>query len=449
MKKRTIIGLLCASFAMTFGIFSGLAMSKTTIKEAKAATTYYYRGEDNSWGEGTAVADDGVKVGVVFTATKKFKFGTSDWGSSLGFSKLEGTAKAYFSDPSDGDNILCNVSGTYDVTIKNSKLYIDLQDGTNFYYCGSATNPAWSNLTAKPVAIGGAAVQFTFTKDEQFKFRPGTDWTISAGWDQIDSDYYSCFASSGGDKNVYVKYTLSYDVTISTAADHTLNLKIVAHDKSSHTSYVLDLYNNRLHVARHAHYFDNSLGESNTVGTQWPGVEMTVDSGRIYSYTYLAFMNKVIFTNDGSNQTATLTAEDGKCFVLNEEWGGSWISIEAARFIDGYMHFNDYDENTNKGTTANCSTYYGAAKVAYNALSSNAVRKEVLSIGVVGTRLGWWAAANSDVIDAEGAQLSNLQALTILNNNDSNNIVLIIVIASTIALTSLGLFFFFKRKKEN
>ena len=210
---------------------------------------------------------------------------------------------------------------------------------------------------------------------------------------------------------------------------------------SEKTIYVLDKGNNRLQVNHYAHVFNG------TYGTEWPGIAMSAHSGRIYSVTIPSTLTTVIWHNNEGNQTSDLSI-DGVCSVLESDWDGSkWVSLAAAEFIDGFMHFNDIStENT--GTTANCAANYSAAKTAYNALASNAIRLEVLSVRDVSARLSAWATANHDTLDTvSGGALS---VLWVAENptTKNNNTAIIILVVSSIALLAVGSIFVIHRRKE-
>lgn len=210
------------------------------------------------------------------------------------------------------------------------------------------------------------------------------------------------------------------------------------------TVYVLDLENKLLGTKHQAHIWGGS-----SYGTSWPGATMSNVSGRIYTVNYPSIHNKIIFNNSGvkdSGQTADLAIEAGKCSVLKRDWDGTkWVSLAAAQFIDGYMHFNDVSTETG-GHTVNCDTYYSAAKIAYNALSES-VQKEVLSVSEVSARLANWAEAHGDILNPEGGDLAkvSLGGLT----TDSSNLVVAITAISVLSLASVIGFAFIKRRKVN
>ena len=128
------------------------------------------------------------------------------------------------------------------------------------------------------------------------------------------------------------------------------------------TIYVLDKENIPLSENQKAHVW--RIGGTSAGATSWPGNTMTRvggSSSHIYSTTILGNIDRIIFHNNQGNQTGDLSI-DGICSVLEKDWDGTkWISLEAAQFIDNYMHFYDISAS-NKEHTANCSSNYQSAK---------------------------------------------------------------------------------------
>lgn len=211
------------------------------------------------------------------------------------------------------------------------------------------------------------------------------------------------------------------------------------------TIYVLDKNNSPLSVTKKMHAWRND--GSSAGATTWPGVDMTRvggESTHIYSARVLGNIDRVIFNNNSGNQTANLTI-DGECSVLEDNWDGTkWVSLEAAQFVDNCMHFYDVPI-TDTSSTQHCSDRYQTAKTAYNALSSNEVRKEVLSIKDVSDRLSAWAEANGDTLASDGA---NLGARAITPYFEKNNYAIIILVAVSIVGSLFGAFLLLKKRKH-
>lgn len=454
-KKKLFLGIAGVGLLGLVGAGAGLLNNVNAVETKAAGEIYNYRGTETGWNAGETVTEGGAPVEFTFVEGEEFKFAIGNWESSLGAGNVKGTAAAYFS---GDDNIYCDVAGTYDVSIAGSTIYIDLQDGTNFYYSGSTNE--WSDLSAKPIELNGDAVNFDLSKNEKFKIKTGEGWKIALGSESLASDYYKCFGDVDTGHNVLVNYTFSYDVSV-ISKNHVLSLNIVAHNPISNTVYVLDLYGDLLNNSHKAHYFNA------TIQTNWAGVDMpkVSETNGVYSVTYWNEFTTVIFNQIGDGEKTgqtidlALTGNENKCLILNHDvnnelkWNSNtWISLAAAQFIDQKMHFGDYNEDQYKTEpTANCASYYGAAKTAYNALASNAVRKEVLSIEVVKDRLSWWATANGDTLDvADGTALPVAGAGSISGtiNNSSMNIGVIAAIIAT-AVISTGSYFIIKKKHEN
>lgn len=209
--------------------------------------------------------------------------------------------------------------------------------------------------------------------------------------------------------------------------------------------YVLDKSNSPLCVTQKMHAWRND--GSSAGATTWPGVDMTRVGGassHIYTAKVLGNIDRVIFNNNDGGQTANLTI-DGECSVLESDWNGTkWVSLEAAQFVDNCMHFYDVPV-TDTSSTQYCSDRYQTAKSAYNALSSNEVREEVLSINDVAARLSAWASANGDVLDTAGATLG---AHSFVPYTDKKNYAIIAVVAASVIGSLLAAFLLIKKRKH-
>ncbi len=465
MKIKKLIAVVSVVSVLGAGAFASLTVS--TPKKVEAATRWYYRGNDSSksssWASSSTHYFDGDSNAAAAPGAWTFISGEefliygdsgSAWDDNKKYnvSTLAGTAAHFFSGDSRYTNIKYNgkAGASFNLTLNSGTLYIDYADNYDFYYVGSGSS--WSDNTSKPIKVNGSATIFSFAANEEFKLRPSTHpdgdgaWAGALNVGNLNSSYYDIFT---GSDNIVVNYTSSYKVKL-VQSNHDLKIDIEANNPSIGTSYVLDMFNSRLQVTRHAHYFHN-ISQSQAIGTTFPGVEMETLSGRIYSFNYWTAFDSVIYTNDGSSQTANLTISNGGCFVLQEDWSGKWVTLEAAQFIDGYMHFNDIPTSS-QGTTANCASNYSAAKGAYNNLSSNTIRQEVLSVPFVSERLAKWAAANHDELKLDGSLLSahyNPNPISIISSNEDSNRIAVLIIVSLISLTAIGGYFFFRKRKEN
>ena len=472
MKIKHVIMTL--GLAAVLGLGVGVGLKAGQVKEARAGTVWYYRGSDTNkttdWDHGSdsyTIEDGGDTIHWTFVVGEEFKFYDKKdaWsGDTYGINNIYGSASSlFYKKGGDKDNLAYRgeANGTFDLTLSGGNLYCDYRDDDAvFYYFGSdatKAGSAWANYTTKPMTLNGASAQITLAVDEEFKLR--SKYETSTGnsaigitnvsgkkWSDDDSTNYAYYKCFSGTDNIKVRNAGTYNVSV-TCSERTLSIELSYVGAESANISVLDLHNSRLHVTRHAHVYNATLA------TDFPGLEPASTNGRIYTFSYWNVMTKVIFTNDGSNQTAEQTIQAGKCFVLYEDWSGEWISLEAAQFIDGYMLFNSYSEsqNTDPGKSENCDARWDAAVAAYNALSSNAVRKDVLSIDVVAGRLGEWAAAHGKALDLEnGAQVSlpsnNLELTPVADSN--NTLTIAIVAVSAISLLAVGGFFFIRKRKE-
>ena len=117
----------------------------------------------------------------------------------------------------------------------------------------------------------------------------------------------------------------------------------------------------------------------------FPGVAMSLVSGAnyLYSSTVSSYTTGLIFSNgyDGyGNKTGDLSYDSKEVCIINDDWSVEWSSLEAATFVDKYMKFNSYGPSEKDELTEDCASNYSAARLAFNNLSSDSVRSEVLGI---------------------------------------------------------------------
>ena len=467
MKKKNLLVTFGLALAVGLGIGVGLSVNKEAVEVKADVTYYYYHGTDtttpkveSSWGGSSTykLVDGGETVAWPFVSGEAFKLTDtqSSWGDEY-YATISGSAAALFSGGYADDsnsNIVYNggSNATFNVTLSSGTIYFDYQNNSTFYYVGSDDTKAgseWKNYTTKPISLNGDSVTFEFASAEEFKIRPicdNTKWDGVLGTDNLADAYYGIFSGSG---NIYVGYGASYDVSL-TQTNHVISINIVAHNPTSNTAYVLDMFGSK--SPSKAHYFHYDSTSKKTVGTTWTGVDLTSVSGRIYSYTYWDAFDKVIFNaNSNTSQTDDLTAEAGKCFVLENtsDWSGRWVSLEAAQFIDENMRFSTIEtSDTTSGT--DCLGFYSSVKSAYDGLSSNSVRLEALGVANVLDRLLAWAEANGDTLDiTSGGKLSASKApLTSVSQSSSNTTTSIIVVSFVATAVVAGGLFLLRKRKE-
>lgn len=213
------------------------------------------------------------------------------------------------------------------------------------------------------------------------------------------------------------------------------------------TLYVTDLSHSKLSTNHYAHIWNH---DDSRAGTSWPGRKMNLVSANTYEVTFKGGENgmKGICFNNNDEQTADLgIGSDGDYCILTPDWQMCWGSGAAATFVDTYMHFSDVALD-NEGDTANCDSYYSAAKTAYNNLGSNAIRQEVLGNGTVKTRLTAWAHAHGEVINDDGSTISASNRINPIAIVDNKNMVATIIAAggALLLLVTFGVFFIRRRK---
>ncbi len=457
---------LCGKFASGYSNYDSLAnwdnndTSYPVVSDSDKPAVFEFK----KWESNTNTGDE-------------FKFVLNgSWDGAIGFDKLYGTAKDCFnSSGNDDTNLYCQYTGKYNVYIADGNLYIDHAEFVYVGegYTGTDGRPTdWSFYSSKPVLADGEPVAFEFTSGETFKFRSTYTWDYATGYNELDGNdtFYNTFSSSG--TNLYCRFTSSeYTVKIITINHSSYKIKIGG--LNGETIYVLDKYGNALNTTHKIHVFNNT--QSNTIGTAWPGADMTKVDGtnNIYSFTYWTGLSGVLFdtlTSDsdtGKSQTRdyALSTVGGKCLILEPTssdyvyenrtyWqANTWVEFETAEFVDKYMHFADFDESVETDGTAcldSGSGYYTAAKNAYEATSFADYRSELCSLDYVVARLQAWAVANGKTFNYSGSGIGTFAA----NRNNqidmtknSNNIA-IVTIVSIISLSALGAFFLLRKKRK-
>lgn len=459
--------LLFSSILVSFlgvGVFSGISLTKeTTVEKAEAAQNWYYRGNGKgmNWGSGSDdyvlhnVDFDSSGVGWSFVSGEEFVFTDTKTGwNKYSINGFGGTAGWAF-EGSGQNNLKCNLDGTYNLSLSGGTLYVDFADGTNLYYIGSdatKAGTAWTNYTAKPIKLNGAAVQMTFNSTEQFKVRMFNNWDHNAYQfsDLKDNDTYYGSFESGSDNNFKCKVTAAYKIQAVTDGH---SIKISIKGAVDNTIYVFDLHGNLLNSVHKAYMF-NANGNNG-----WPGQDMAVTgTANIYVFTYWEKLTSLVVTQgDNAGKTIDLTPQNNKCLIIDggvdSEWrwnSNTWVSPEVAEFVSKYMKFDSVSED-DKGT-GKCKTqgWYTAAKNAYEAASFASYRAELCTLDYVVRRLSAWASANGGsfgVSNSVGTFSANISPLTIVSNNSGSLIPIIVVLGVT--GLAVGGYFLLRKKKED
>ena len=235
----------------------------------------------------------------------------------------------------------------------------------------------------------------------------------------------------------------------------------------SKTINVLDLSGKLLDQKANLHVFDE-----NDNGTAWPGITMSkvAETHNIYSASFYdkmtsAIVNQIGAKNDdespktGQSVDLNITGKEDKVLLLNQDevseykWSSNtWVSLETARFIDGYMKFET--AWTNIPGTGLCSAYgwYEAAKTAYNAIKDDAGKSSILaeinSVEIVTQRLEKWAIANGESFTVGAGFVAPSPVGTIDRLNDAGNAFFIAIIAALGLVSVCGLFFIKHKQSE-
>ena len=198
-------------------------------------------------------------------------------------------------------------------------------------------------------------------------------------------------------------------------------------------------------TSHYAHIWDGDSADA--AQTTWRGRIMNqVGSSKFYEITFKNNFNKIIFDND-SGQTANLDVNDGKVWVLQNNWNGAWVSEAAAEFINTYLKFDSIDvDNVAQGTA--CKTNWNDLYTAYTTTYASE-HTDIISVPYVKARLAAWAEANGASLDLESGALSASNSLASISRINNDSSIIVIITMSLLILFSIGGFFFACKRKEN
>ncbi len=212
------------------------------------------------------------------------------------------------------------------------------------------------------------------------------------------------------------------------------------------TVYMLDLAGNVYNSKHYCHTF--ATGKS---GTTWPGVSMTKVAGQnnLYSAEINSALGNVIFNNNGSNETATISSvSDGDSYIIYPDNGFNKTTLDAASFIDKYMKFETKWLDDSGTGQCKASGWYSSAKSAFSSKTSSQ-KSKILEHEPTKYRMQDWAKANGETFNiSTGAFSSSNSILPVISKNNSNTVALIVII-SLVSVTAIGGFFFIRKRKVN
>ena len=227
--------------------------------------------------------------------------------------------------------------------------------------------------------------------------------------------------------------------------------------------YLYD-YDNRFSGNVNVHAWrDNTTFANDT----WPGNTATklssvATNGLIYKFTMNNRYDRVIFSNNGSNQTGDLTPSGNYCYVLaNDEtilagkntWWDNINYVFAHNFAENTMLLRSIP-TSDQSSTQYCASRYSTAKTAFNALKSSDYGTDVLSelnsnFADAMTRLSAWATANGETFTSSTGTFSSKFIDSLSINNKNSSIPLILMVVAFITGSSIGAYFLFKKRKHH
>ena len=484
MKMKNIFVASGFALALGFSAMAGLGAKKEAVEVKAYADTYYLVGDFaadySDYGDLPSWHNDNTSYPVKNNDTKmtlfhfkkwasntqkgdEFKFcALNNWSDCLSFENLHGTAAGCFGNNST--NIYCNVEGDYAVYISDGNLYIDYP---YYYYTGSDAEKggSWGDgWTDKRLSIDGDVVEFSFAANEEFKLKRLGTWDGQINYNNLQSEtgdnyYFRTFSKVVSEKdlsnpNIKCNYAATYDVSLSPTANHSsIKITIVPHGQVNHTVYLLDLNGDCLNVNHKAHVY-NAAGLS----SEKPGMNMAKVEGtnNIYKLECWNALTTVEFNNyeyDGGpgneNKAQSITSHINECFILtwdldpedDNHWcSDTWMSLEAAQFIDQKMKFETAHENAGDGSgLCKSAGWYSAAKLAFADLTADQ-KAEVNGFKRVADRLVAWAKANNETFT--GSTFTSPAAVIggFASEYNSSVFIIVIIAVSVIGACSIGIY---------
>lgn len=196
----------------------------------------------------------------------------------------------------------------------------------------------------------------------------------------------------------------------------------------------------------------------------WPGIAAAQSSiatnGLIYKFTMSNRYDRVIFSNNGSNQTGDLTPAGNYTYVkANDDtqldgkntW---WDNIN-------YVYAHNFSQNTmlmrsiptsDKSSTPYCAERYAAAKIAFNTIKNSDIGSLIINelnsnFADAMSRLSAWAEANHESFNSSTNTLSSNPAIVAESDDQSKYYILIAIIALASISTFISLVII-KRKRN-
>ncbi len=375
------------TFTLTTGIENGEYKVKLSITAEldPVADLYEIKGSFNNWGSGYKFVDngDGSASAVIKLAAGEYEFklyetATSKWLSNVNdFTDITGVPWTFRD--TVGSSVIMNASGgTYTFTLTagmdNGEYKVKLLVTAEL----TRSESGWSVIGDAAVAkdlleeeeISEGVYSYTLTLEAgTYKFKiqdatgetpvvygtraTATDATPTEGVNFVanNKDYQYTFTATGG------KYTFTVDTTAVLPTGAPAPKVIIASEMISRTTVYF--INSGYWSTVNAHVW--STGGSPEA--EWPGFAMTktyqkINGFDVYSYTFNAKYDNIIFNNGSGTQTDNLTVNAGKYFYYNNlRWYSSASDVpepkdtikvyflEPSNWEDVYIYLMDVNTN--------------------------------------------------------------------------------------------------------
>ena len=457
MKKKTIIGLLCATFAMASGTLAANALLKQNVKIARADPSTITIYVTDSWDHNT------IKLHQWGGSTAGTNFAWDDL-TSMNYVGVEQYGHKVFrvDIPSDRTGFVfvyqdSGLKQSKDITTgiaDNAGWYFDSWDGS----AGKANMGTWSPTPYTVNYYGNENTSGSMASEEAVT---DATWTLStnsfvktgyvfAGWNTSADGKGTAYANSA---------TVSRDPTLSSGS-----LNLYAQWRKSYTSgrYIIGKFGSCDWDMDHAQIMSQSgdddvltlsLNYGDKIKAAWYNNDTGVlDNYYGYSKLYNGCGAYHYFSNDESDNIVCYARGSYTIYVnstndnISIELNGS---LTAEHLAAQLMQFG---ENPSAGHCGD-NDRFPAMKLIYLSLSpeeqatfQNYEFSSTAQFKNAFDRYVDWAAALSQDPWSNGG--AGAREVVDLNNNQGYTVAIIVVV-SLISLTAVGAFFFIRKKKEN
>lgn len=313
------------------------------VSQGVWGTTYYYRGEKNSWGAtAMTTSSDGYYSYYSTSGTHQFKISTSTgtWDYnytyvSAGFNSTDVTNIGDYSK----DNCYCWQSGSHYILVYYPNT--DINSTNKPIICASTTLP--DDTPCTPPTAGTATVQnsggswvssidiyasstvnlkvASYTSGSSIQWQSSSD---NSNWSNCSGKTSASVSISGVNSTTYYRAQISKDGCSSTTDPVTVTRKYRI--KVKKTSILKD--------AAYVFSWENCSTDD------WPGDQMQGDGSWWYHEFVSCNPNKLIFNDGNGKQTVDIESRTYDCYELDDTKTGDKWNCSNVQCLDDFSSFS-------------------------------------------------------------------------------------------------------------